>query len=214
VHGCRVPAVGAQCRQSWAGRGRTARSRNRTQVTPTPSATRFACSGQLEPNETPDPLRSSAVDPGFHDVLQLADRHDQHKLTGEYGAGGADVTGLNSALVRRPAGGIRLNGDSGIFSLRDHREHATLLLAISDLILAISSRSARGDSGSRQGTGAGVALAGVMAVITERRAHQRQRQAHQAGERHQPGERHGGFPPQRAGSRPAGGPRSWWRGWP
>jgi hypothetical protein len=22
------------------------------------------------------------VDPGFHDVLQLADRHDQHKLTG------------------------------------------------------------------------------------------------------------------------------------
>jgi hypothetical protein len=44
-------------------------------------------------------------DPGFHDVLQLADRHDQHKLTGEYGAGGADVTGLNSALVRRPAGG-------------------------------------------------------------------------------------------------------------
>jgi hypothetical protein len=43
---------------------------------------------------------------------------------------------------------------------------------------------------SLHGAGAGVALAGVIAVITEQRAHQRQRQAHQAGERRQPGERH------------------------
>jgi hypothetical protein len=85
---------------------------------------------------------------------QCPDRHDQHKLTGEYGAGGADVTGLNSALVRRPRG-IRLNGDSGTFPLRDHHEHATLPVAISNFILAISSRSARGDSGSGRGTGAG-----------------------------------------------------------
>ena len=80
---------------------------------------------------------------------------------------------------------------------------------------------------SLHGAGAGVALAGVIAVITERRAHQRQRQAHQPGERHQPGgvassrgsgispaSGTGSFPPRRAGSRPAGGPRSWWRGWP
>jgi hypothetical protein len=43
---------------------------------------------------------------------------------------------------------------------------------------------------SLHGVGAGVALAGVIAVITERRAHQRQRQAHEAGERRQPAERH------------------------
>jgi hypothetical protein len=43
---------------------------------------------------------------------------------------------------------------------------------------------------SLHGAGAGVALAGVIAVITERQAHQRQRQAHQAGRRRQPGERH------------------------
>jgi hypothetical protein len=42
---------------------------------------------------------------------------------------------------------------------------------------------------SLHGAGAGVALAGVLAVITERRAHQRQRQAHEAGERRQSGER-------------------------
>ena len=74
---------------------------------------------------------------------------------------------------------------------------------------------------SLHGAGAGVALAGVIAVITERRAHQRQRQAHQPGERHQPGgrqpggrSRRGSLPPRRVGSRPAGGPLSWWRGWP
>jgi hypothetical protein len=43
---------------------------------------------------------------------------------------------------------------------------------------------------SLHGAGAGVALAGVIAVITERQAHQRQRQAHQAGARRQSGERH------------------------
>jgi hypothetical protein len=89
---------------------------------------------------------------------------------------------------------------------------------------------------SLHGAGAGVTLAGVIAVITERRAHQRQRpepglrtesgERHQPGDRHQPGKRPGpgiatsrvsatsSFPLRRAGSRPGGGPRSWWRGWP
>jgi hypothetical protein len=58
---------------------------------------------------------------------------------------------------------------------------------------------------SLHGAGAGVALAGVIAVITERRAHQRQRQAHQPGERHQPGELHRQFPAM-AGRLAAG----WW----
>jgi hypothetical protein len=40
-------------------------------------------------------------------------------------------------------------------SLRDHRGHATVPMAISNSMLAISSRSACGDSGSGQGTGAG-----------------------------------------------------------
>src|SRR6185437_13406455 len=54
---------------------------------------------------------------------------------------------------------------------------------------------------SLHGAGAGVTLAGVIAVITERRAHQRQRpepglriesgERHQPGDRHQPGERPG-----------------------
>ena len=43
---------------------------------------------------------------------------------------------------------------------------------------------------SLHGAGAGVALAGVIAVITEIRAQQPPRQAHQPGERHQPGKRH------------------------
>ncbi len=38
---------------------------------------------------------------------------------------------------------------------------------------------------SLHGAGAGVALAGVIAVVTERQAHQRQRQTHEPGERHQ-----------------------------
>ena len=53
---------------------------------------------------------------------------------------------------------------------------------------------------SLHGAGAGVALTGVIAVITEHRAHQ-------------PGGGTGGFPPRWVGSRPAGGTRSWWRGW-
>jgi hypothetical protein len=36
----------------------------------------------LERNETPDPVRSSAVNPRFHYVRQQADRHDQRKLVG------------------------------------------------------------------------------------------------------------------------------------
>jgi hypothetical protein len=47
---------------------------------------------------------------------------------------------------------------------------------------------------SLHGAGAGVTLAGVIAVITERRAHQRQRPEpglrNESGERHQPGDRH------------------------
>jgi hypothetical protein len=58
---------------------------------------------------------------------------------------------------------------------------------------------------SLHGAGAGVALAGVIAVITEIRAHQPQRQAHQPGERHQPGELHRQFPAM-AGRLAAG----WW----
>jgi uncharacterized protein len=37
--------------------------------------------GQLERNETPDPVRSDAVNPRFHCVRQQTDRHDQHELT-------------------------------------------------------------------------------------------------------------------------------------
>jgi hypothetical protein len=37
---------------------------------------------QSERHETPDPVRSSAVDPGFHYVRQLTDLHDQHQLIG------------------------------------------------------------------------------------------------------------------------------------
>jgi hypothetical protein len=58
---------------------------------------------------------------------------------------------------------------------------------------------------SLHGAGAGVALAGVIAVITEIRAHQPQRQAHQPGERHQPGELYRQFPAM-AGRLAAG----WW----
>ena len=51
---------------------------------------------------------------------------------------------------------------------------------------------------SLHGAGAGVALAGVIAVITERRAHQRQRPEpglrNESGERYQPGERYQQFP--------------------
>jgi hypothetical protein len=51
---------------------------------------------------------------------------------------------------------------------------------------------------SLHGAGAGVTLAGVIAVITERRAHQRQRPEpglrNESGERHQPGDRHQQFP--------------------
>jgi hypothetical protein len=38
--------------------------------------------GPAERHETPDPVRSSAVDPGFHCVREQADLHDQLKLTG------------------------------------------------------------------------------------------------------------------------------------
>jgi hypothetical protein len=58
---------------------------------------------------------------------------------------------------------------------------------------------------SLHGAGAGVALAGVIAVITEIRAQQPARQAHQPGERHQPGELHRQFPAM-AGRLAAG----WW----
>jgi hypothetical protein len=36
----------------------------------------------MEPHETPDPVRSDAVNSRFHCVRQLTDSHDQHKLTG------------------------------------------------------------------------------------------------------------------------------------
>jgi hypothetical protein len=38
--------------------------------------------GQPERYETPDPVRSHAVNVGFHCVRQRTDRHDQLKLTG------------------------------------------------------------------------------------------------------------------------------------
>src|SRR5439155_7084098 len=62
---------------------------------------------------------------------------------------------------------------------------------------------------SLHGAGAGVTLAGVIAVITERRAHQRQRsepgERHQPGQRSEPGERHQSLPA--AAGRLAAG---WW----
>jgi hypothetical protein len=61
--------------------GRAARSRNRTQVTLTPSASRSPAPNQLERHETPDPVRSDAVDVRFHRVRQRTDRHHQRKLT-------------------------------------------------------------------------------------------------------------------------------------
>jgi hypothetical protein len=36
----------------------------------------------VERRETPDPVRSGAVDPRFHCVWEQADLHDQLKLTG------------------------------------------------------------------------------------------------------------------------------------
>jgi hypothetical protein len=60
---------------------------------------------------------------------------------------------------------------------------------------------------SLHGAGAGVALAGVIAVITERRAHQRQRQAHEAGERRQPVERRQSGERHQPGGRPQPGER-------
>jgi hypothetical protein len=62
---------------------------------------------------------------------------------------------------------------------------------------------------SLHGAGAGVTLAGVIAVITERREHQRQRsepgERHQLGQRSEPGERHQPLPA--AAGRLAAG---WW----
>jgi hypothetical protein len=67
---------------------------------------------------------------------------------------------------------------------------------------------------SLHGAGAGIALVGVVAVITERRAHQRQRHAHQPASGINPASGTslasgtGSFPPRRVGLRPAGGPWS------
>jgi hypothetical protein len=41
----------------------------------------FGLTWKLERHETPDPVRSSAVNSRFHSVRQQANRHDQHKLT-------------------------------------------------------------------------------------------------------------------------------------
>jgi hypothetical protein len=57
-----------------------------------------------ERHETPDPVRSSAVEPRFHGVRQRTELHDELTLNRACGAGGADVTGLYSALARRPPG--------------------------------------------------------------------------------------------------------------
>jgi hypothetical protein len=132
-------------------------------------------------------------------------------------AGGPDaVTGLLRASgLALPA--MAVAGSLAALAVRWMRAGPVLLAGL----FLLAAADALGDAArtvvligvdrSLHGAGAGVALAGVIAVITERRAHQRHRQAYQPGQRrqpgewHQPGERHRQFPV--AAGRLAAG---WW----
>jgi hypothetical protein len=60
---------------SWTAAGRHV-PENRTQDTPTPSASQFVFADQPERHVTPDPARSDAVDPGFQYVRQAPSRQE------------------------------------------------------------------------------------------------------------------------------------------
>ena len=79
-HGCRVRAAGAHCRlASGPGRG------DSFQKTGLRSRRHHQHHGPFVPDpaqepETPDPVRSDAVDSRFHGVRHQANLHDQHQL--------------------------------------------------------------------------------------------------------------------------------------
>jgi hypothetical protein len=68
--------------------------------------------GQLERHETPDPVRSHAVNPGFQCVRQQADRHDRHEPMGT----------LRPGSGRRPSAGSRVSSDRSVSHITECRK--------------------------------------------------------------------------------------------
>ena len=109
------PPPGSGHNAAWlVGHSRRGMSRkNRTQFTPAPSASRSVRADPVERHETPDPVRSDAVEPRFHCVRQRTDLHDQHKLS-SIGSGQTSA----AAGFTSPAGGSQVESQ---LSPRRHR---------------------------------------------------------------------------------------------